>query len=420
MRRPEFMDEDSTLINEKRLIYGARFRAVPLNVKCPARCAFCYETQVSKVLPHVRTRYLPPYDEESFDAFRQMHARACEWEAESGREPVFGFLPTFEHTPQGIAHFPWCDVFSTGLTSEQIEELVRIREGDTCLLYTVGLNIDPEFIAYLTRKYPETFRLHLSIVTFDPTIRRRLMHKDIDVDALRRVSAIARDATFFFLLFDDEQITADVKEILTTTTAENGGLFIHKLYHDRCSPSRVVEYARRADSCREKAIRALARLPRDERPFMCSLGGDIQAHTRRFEIYEILEDCSGDDDEVVFCSPAAYPTIADFFSDVESTVIPMESAFGGDLDFVQAGSARIVIERIAELLAAGKTLRRVFLPDAMFWIDDGYDLNGDRVELVSTTFPDLSVELLKIPTEVIRSVVSLEDCVAFYDDKGRS
>ena len=117
-----------------------------------------------------------------------------------GREPAYSILPTFDHTPWGIRHFPNCDIFSSGLTHEQIEEFVRMREGDTCLLYAVGLNIDPDFIAYLTEKYPDTFRLHLSVVTFDPEIRRRLMHPAIDVDVLRRVCGLTRQATFFLLL----------------------------------------------------------------------------------------------------------------------------------------------------------------------------------------------------------------------------
>lgn len=411
------MNETLDQIHQKRLVHGARFRSLPLNVACPARCAFCYESRVTKVLPHVQTAYLPAYDDAHFDVFRQMYARCREWEAATSREPLYGFLPTFEHTPQGITHFPMCDVFSAGLTHEQIEELVRIREGDTCLLYAVGLNIDPGFIAFLSRRYPETFRLHLSIVTFDPAIRRRLMSPKIDVEALRRVCSVTHQATFFLMLFTEEQLTNDVAEILASTTADNGGLFLHKLYHDRCSPKRVVEYSRAADYHREAAIRSLARMRRDGRPFMCSLGADIQACTRRREIAQLLEPCTGEPDEAVFCSPGAFPVVRDFFGAAENAVIPMESAFGGNLDLVQGGTVRGVVDQINGLLEEGRRLRRVVLPDAMFWIDGEYDVNGDRVGVISEAFPDIEVEVVRIPVAVIRSVVDLDDCLAYFDQK---
>lgn len=414
------MDDSTTPSERQRLIHGARFRTLPLNVKCPARCAFCYERRVSKLLPHVTTEYIPRYDEARFDVFRQLHAKACDWEAETGRAPVYSILPSFSRTPRGISHFPVCDVFSAGLTHEQIEELVKIRRGDVCLLYSVGLNLDPDFIVYLTRHYQETFRLHLSIVTFDPTIRRHLMHEAIDIDVLRRVCALTQQATFFLMLFDHDQLMSDVDEIYSSTAAENGGLYIHKLYHDRCSPDRVVEYANEADHHRRDAVESLSRMSLDDRPLMFSLGADIQAQARRYEIYSSLVTCRGSAEEAVFCSPGAAPVIERYFGDAGTIVLAMESAFGGNIDFVQGCTARDVIVQIERLLNEGRPLRRAFLPDAMFWIDDGLDLNGDRIDQISEAFPELDVELLSIPKEVIYSAVDLSDCLAFFNDPRRS
>ena len=150
---------------------------------------------------------------------------------------------------------------------------------------------------------------------------------------------------------------------------------------------------------------------------MCSLGGDIQAYTRRYELYDLFESTSGDADEAIFCSPAAFEVIDRYFNEVDSLVVPMESAFGGDLDFAQAGTVRGVVRQVESLVATGRPLRRVFLPDSMFWIDDGYDLHGDRYETIVEAFPDLSIELLEVPTDIVRSVVTLEDCVVFFDDR---
>ena len=414
------MNQPDDPIHHKRLVHGARFRTLPLNVKCPARCAFCYESRVSSILPHVTTEYIPPYDEESFDAFREMFAKACQWEADTGRDPIYGILPTFDRTPHGISHFPMCDIFSTGLTNEQIEEIVRIREGDLCLLYSVGLNLDPEFIAYLTKKYPETFRLHLSIVTFDLAIRKGLMSPKIDLDVLRRTCTAIKEGTYFLILFHEEQLAEDMEELLSTTSADNGGIFIHKLYYDSRSPKRVVERAQEADRQRKAAVRRIARLRRDSRQLLLALGADIQAFTRRHEIYTMLAPCSGESDEAVFCSKGTFPVIEHFFDNSENVVVPLESAFGGNIDFVQGAAARDVIGEVVRLRSTNDNLRRVFLPDSMFWLDGGYDLFGDSSEVLAEAFPDVSFELLPVPQLVTWSVVGLDDCLAFFDNPQRS
>jgi hypothetical protein len=51
----------------------------------------------------------------------------------------------------------------------------------------------------------------------------------------------------------------------------------------------------------------------------------------------------------------------------------------------------------------------------MFWIDGGYDLFGDTPDAVREAFPDLFVEVLSIPPEIIYSVVDIDDCVAWFD-----
>jgi hypothetical protein len=364
----------------------------------------------------VTTELIPPYDEERFDAFRQMLAKARAWEAETGREPLYASLPAFSRTPRGISHFPECDLFSSGLSHAQIEELIAIREGAVCYLYSVGLGLDPEFVGHLSRKFPETFRLHLSIVTFDPATRGRLMNPAIDVDALRRACSLAHQATFFLMLFDEDQLLADVEEVLSLTRDENGGFFFHKLYHDRLSPERVVDYARRARGQREGAVRRIARLATGRRPLLCSLGGDIQAYARRHEIQACLAPSTGEADEVIFCSPGAFRVIDHYCGRTANLVRPLESAFGGNVDFAQGCTARDAIRQIEALLASGRRVRRVLLPSSMFWIDGEHDLGGDRVEAVSAAFPELEVVPIAVPHEVVFSVADLGDCLAFFDD----
>lgn len=406
--------------HDKRLLHGARFRALPLNVRCPARCAFCYDARVSQLLPQVRTALLPPYDERQFDLFRQTHARALAWEAETGRAPLYAILPTFDLVDGQVFHFPTCDVFSAGLTHAQIEEMIQMRRGDVALLYSVGLELDLDFIAHLTATYPETFRLHLSIVTFDREIRRGLMSPKIDLDVLREVCGVVRGATFFFILFDEDQLVADLEELRSLTTADSGGVFVHKLYADRLAPERVERLARRAHGRREAAVEALARMPLGGRSLMLSLGADIHAFARRAEICSLVAATTGEADEVIFCSPGAFKVIDDFCARSDNLVIALESAFGGNTDLVQGTRASEVIERIEGLLDEGRPLRRVFLPDAMFWIEGRYDIEGQEVDRVRQAFPQLEVELLKVPPELIFSVVDLGDGLSFFNSPRRA
>jgi hypothetical protein len=152
---------------------------------------------------------------------------------------------------------------------------------------------------------------------------------------------------------------------------------------------------------------------------MCSLGADIQAYTRRFEIYDMLSSCTEEPDEVVFCSPGVFGVIDGYYCGSANLVRPMACAFGGDLDFVQGCTARDVIDQLRRLLAEGRRLRRAVLPDAMFWLDGGFDLDGHGVDSIRDAFPEISVELVPVPRDVVFSVVDLDDCLAFFDDPRR-
>lgn len=396
----------------KRLIYGARYRAAPQHVGCRARCAFCYESRMTQLFPWVKSVRIPPYDDRRYGEFRELVAKTEQWEQENLREPIFGRLDPFDVSADGLEFYSTCDTFSTGLTNAQIEELVKLREGDRFFVHTVGLDADPDFIAHLTRTYPDTLRVHLSIVTFNPAIREGIMHPGIDVDALRRICTVIRDGTLFLIHFGEDQILADVSELEELTTDDNGVIYIHKLYHNRLSARRIVELSKAGERGMRSSIERLSRRFPDSRRIVLSPGSEQYAQHHRRELRRIVGICQGEAGEAVFCSPGAHPVFADHFRDSETRVIPLASGFGGNIDFIQGTTVRTVIHAIERLASEGTHLRRVYLPDSMFWICGRYDLRGETVDTLRSAFPEITVVLLEVPTKVIHSTLTLEACRA--------
>jgi hypothetical protein len=407
-------------VAEQRHVDGAAFRTVPLNIDCAPKCTFCYEFRIPELFPWITTQLMPQYNEERFARFRDTVELAKQWEHRHSRDPMHGHLAPLEKTDEGLNYYPTCDVLSTGLSNAQIEELVKLRQGSTYVMYTVGLGMDVDFIEYLTQKYPDTFRLHLSIVTFDVEIRKRTMHRKIDLDALRQACRISRNTTFFLIPYNEDQICSDVDEVNALTGEGSGTTYIHKLYYNRVSAKRVVEFARAAELELESAIRRIARERTSaSRPVVLSPGSDIYSSRFAGEVFESFKGCSGRADEAIFCSSGAHDMISDYFSEVDNHVVAMPSGFGGNIDFVQGTMLRDVVDLIGGLKDQGAKLERIYVPSAMLWIDDTYDLRGDTVDIITQTHPELSVEVLPVPHHITGAVVTLEDCIQFYDGRAQ-
>lgn len=401
---------------ERRLVHGARFRYFPINVKCPVRCAFCYEARISDLFDWIETVTIPPYNDSRFAKFEAVHAEALKWEAQTGRDPLIASLPPFDVFEDGMAYHPTCDTFLSGLSETQIEKMVQLRVGDKCMLHTVGLNVKPDFIARLTKKYLDTLWMHISIITFDAAIRKQVMPTGIKIECIEELCRVSRSATLFLIHFTSNQLCTDIERLCELTEPNQGQIYIHKLYTNRLSPKRQLKLAAIAEQQLEATIARLAQSNLCGRQLMLNPGGAIQAYTRRNELYKLFDDCTGLDNEVVFCSPGAFDVIESFFSEVPNKVVAMPSAFGGNIDFLQGCRVRSVLEYIKEQRAAGKKIEHVVLPQAMFWIGEGCDIGGERPELLTENLFDLTVTLLPVPQEMICSAVNLEDCIRYFHD----
>ena len=165
----------------------------------------------------------------------------------------------------------------------------------------------------------------------------------------------------------------------------------------------------------EPAVRKLWADRQDGRPIVLSPGSEVYAWAHRAAIEESLVEVEGAADEVVFSAPGAVEVIERYFEGRPTRVVPLESVFGGNTDFVQATTLSGAMDRLREILGAGHPVSRVYLPASLFWIDRQYDLKGDRLERMAEAFPGIEVNLLAVEDEVIWSVLTLEDCMGFYD-----
>ena len=209
------------------LAAGARNRYLPLNCWCPNQCKFCYEKDFSKTFPQVSTKYAPLYTNEAFDFF---YEKFSDFQKNNRKELDPRNKGTgIQLTRRGFEYFPMCDFFNLGLTPAQIEKIIPLQN----VFYTTGLNLDLSLVRYLTRKYPRKFRLHLSVVTFDPLIRKDLMHPGIDTGNLKKICNIAFRPTYFLLYFNKEQIVSDIGILNKPALKNKGSLYIHKLYYGK-------------------------------------------------------------------------------------------------------------------------------------------------------------------------------------------
>jgi hypothetical protein len=66
------------------------------------------------------------------------------------------------------------------------------------------------------------------------------------------------------------------------------------------------------------------------------------------------------------------------------------------------------------MLADGRVLAQIYLPDVMFIFKKRFDLNGDGIDLIEKTFPNIKVNVIKIPFHMLYSTVTLDTCLSYF------
>lgn len=397
-----------------QLLRGVELGWLPLNVHCPNKCAFCFETRIEKLLPEVQKLYIPRYNKERFDLY--MKASKSIWGSEkpSKKRRVCSFAKIGNQ----ICYLSTCDFFSVGLSSQQIETLIQY--GIISTVYTTGLNVDIDFLRYLSRKYRHKFNVFLSIVTFDPILRGRLMNASIDFDKIIRICDVLASPTYMFMYFNKNQTISDIEIINDYSVKNNGTIYISKLYYNRLDPVYLVNLANNAEEEFKSIVYYLKtfddKLKNISKRLSFSPKPEIYAYRWRKQIIELLQVCDGVGTEALFCSQGAYTVIKNYFKDYEINIVPLKNCFGGCVDLSVGITVNSVLKAIEELLATGIKLKQIYIPNTFFLIDYKYDFEGNAIENIRKIYSNIEVTVIDIPPDINRSVLTLDECIDYFEN----
>lgn len=414
------MKYSKTLRRDKDVLsLGARSDIIPASIPCPSKCKFCYEHRFTDLFPWIKTRFIAPYTDTTFDYFlRKKVENRIRGNKLSCCYPVQPFGRSYEYLPS--ANF-----FSLGMSKGQIEKLINEYHlaGKTITVYTTGQDMDIEFVKYLNSKYPDTFRIHLSVITFDRKIRLEMMNPKILISDLKAACKSIARPIYFLIHFNNDQIISDIKQLNECSIINKGEFYIHKLFYNRLSSDEIRCYADNADGEFEALVVYLKKKDRKlnyiSHRLCFSPAAEIYAWVFRDEIRELFQTSKGTDDEAIFCSEGAYDTIKNFFSRKSSHIIPIKGVFGGNIDFAMGMTVRQITAQISLLIKSGYVLRRIFIPDSMFCIEDKYDLNLEGVSLIRKAHPKIKVRIVKVPVSITKGAIGLDGCIDYFKHKQR-
>jgi len=394
----------------------------PQNIPCPNQCKFCYERPTEKLFPWIIVKYIQQFNKERFVSYLKKATYISELKKKQIKEnkTKTKTIPQHIHYKNKILYFPKCDFFSLGLNSRQIELI--LKNGKPLQAYTTGLNVDPELIKFFTKKYPNKFSLHLSIITFDPIIRENLMNPRIDLSRLIKISKIIKNSDYFLLFFNKKQLISDVRRLNNFSLRNNNDIIVSQLFYSKISPEIVKEYAQQAVHEFEPAINYI----KENREIFHNLESRISffpesqifAWSRKKAIKYLLKDCKDSEDSAIFCSQGAFNIMRPLFK--QAHVIPIESCYGGNIDFVLGMTVKQIIVKIHDLINSGIELKYAYLPDAMFHVSRKYDLYCENIGSLKKAFPCIKIFLIEIPAYLIDGVVTFKECVDYYSKNLRT
>lgn len=379
----------------------------PENVTCPNRCKFCYEFRMSELYPKFESVHIPRYTNETFElAFNLLKDK---------------FLRPMYCKKEGdcLMYFPKSDAFSLGLSPQQLEEMIKQhrREHDRIQLYTTGLEANVQDIKYLVDEYD--IGIHLSIITYDPAIRSKVMNKNIDMENVVRISKVLKKKSNIFLIyFNKRQILSDLEKINRHSVDKNVNILIHKLFYNRLDSDIIVDYAKKAENDYKEFVYHIKENKDilQGRTTIFFPESEMYAFKFRKQIRELLNQCNASDGNALFCSYGAYSMIKNHFNGGKMTVIPVKNVAGGNTDFTQSITVNNIMDEIEKLKSNGVALNNVYLPGPIFsWGEGKFDLNGDGPEKIKERFPEIESTVIDIPMHIIKSHLNLQDCIDYFE-----
>jgi|GEM_PF-1833464 len=401
------------MINEEQkriLIEGAKIGTLPSNVPCPVGCRFCYECHLEKIFPNIKSEFIPKYEKESFDFFKK--------ESERNKKPMKpGFFLAVKDGKIYSRNF--CDFFSLGLDRGQIEDVIQNnkRYGIKRSFYTTGLNVDPDLILYLTNKYKEDFRLWISLMTFDDELKKKLVQNWTSSDDIKKIIKSSYNPQIMLFYISYNQVINDLR-IINDINIGECEIAISQLHYNKFHPEWIKNLVMSNIGDFSKFVFYLSAHPKEfgniyDRLCFISPSGAF-AWKFREDLKDLLKGYFLDGKDLILCSHSAYKVLRSICGgDVKIEAV--SDIYCGSNDFTTPITSKEIFSAIQDYLKKDDSIKRVFVPSTMWAIEDKFDMNCMTIDSVRKEFPSLEIIKVMIPPKMLKSNLSLKDCIEYYN-----
>jgi len=380
----------------------------PISVACPVGCKFCYLLGMKKIIPSIELETIPEYDDETFNYFYNAAVKQ--------KKPVQFYSP-FRVKDKRVLYGFSCDFFNLGLSLRNIESLLELnrKHKGRFIIYTTALNIDKGTAEYLTQRYSSVFSFWFSVVTFNEQLKRRIMMNFPASERLKEALKPAAGSKIFLIHFNLHQTIDDLR-ILNNLKLSDAIVMISELYHNKCHSPLIKSLARKSHDDFKKLIFYLMTHQSEFSnisSFRFYSPPEAYAWRHRFQLQSMISEYNLREGDVALCSKAAFSTLS-FIIGKRALVVAVDDSFEGSISFTTTLTADNIRMKINELRQGRLKVKRIFIPSSIWWIDYKYDLQGNTVECLQKQFPEVEIIVINVPSNIIVSMLSLEDCYDYY------
>ena len=395
------------LLNQHKKILkeGAKEGILPTNVLCRSGCKFCYEKYIRQDFPDIDITTIPQYNDESFLYFMKSLQRRAH-----GISPQ-SILGVEDNV---IKMGPNADFFNLGLTPNQIDQIL-----DKCTvrypiyLYTTGIGIDKSYIWYLTNRHRGKFILRLSALTFNDNIKSQIVVNYTPSTKIKEIIGAAHLPRVMLLSLSFKQMIEDLYT-LNQLNSDGVSVLISTIFYTEVYPKHIKKLSDNGHNDFPKVIEYLKNHINDFQNFTdirFLVPAEAHAWKHRNFIKNMLRDVGHND--AIICSKASFETIRRVV-DSDTFVFSVSNPAGGNMNFATTVTTKAVTSRIDELVRQNYSIKRIFLPSAIWWIEDNYDIIGHPQNNLHQCSFSVEFVVLSIPLHVLKSTLSLQDCFDYY------
>jgi hypothetical protein len=397
--------------SDDRLEAYARRGLYPNVSPCPVGCRFCYERHLQHYYPRLRVQRIKHCTGEQLDRYTELLRRL--------EQPAYPSAPvTYEAGT--IRYRSASDFFSQGMSPAQLERIAaqNDRLGQAPYFNTTGKNLDHETVRSLSERFPSSFRVRLSALTFDDDIKGQLIPGWPGSGPMKRTIPALRQGRIYLLCFGLEQTLADLDTVQAfASPGDRPTVVIAPLHHNSRHPSLVKSLAKRGLREFEALVAELAR----RRPGWSNIA-DIFLHhpagafTWRFrrELRALLAPYRLGEGDVVICSVGAHETMQDHVVRGPARAVAVRDGLGGSTTFTTTLTTDDIASALEGLRSRGEAIRRALVPSTVWWIEGERCLGGELVETLRRRFPEIEIVRVEVPPELFDARLTLDECVAYY------